>query len=145
MKTSFLKTGITEINTVIDADGVILDQNIKTHSYLANTKEEFLLMYSSIIGIFTQMSQSEIRVYGYLLQFANGIKFDVSKKTRIDIAEATSLKERTVYLAVNSLVEKNLLHLDKMYQVNPRYAFRGSTSDRNNALKAIIEIGCREC
>ena len=32
-----------------------------------------------------------------------------------------------------------------MYQINPRYAFKGSTSNRDAALKAIIELGCKDC
>jgi len=62
MKQSILKTGYTEVNTIIDKDsGEILDISINRTSYLANTKEEFYLMYSSMVLI--------LKVYKCLLLY----------------------------------------------------------------------------
>lgn len=148
MKESFLKDGIKEINNYIDfSTGEILDVDIKTHKYLANNKEEFLLLYSSMLSVFMNMEQSEIRVFGFLLQYADGTIFSIDRSIRMEISKVTKLAERTIYNTVKILEEKKLIfkHLSGAYQVNPRYAFRGSTNNRNSELKAMIEIYCKEC
>ena len=148
MKKSFLKTQITELSTILDKDtGEVIEQTIKKHSYIANSKEDFLLLYSSILGIFQRMEQSEIRVFSYLLQYANGTKFSVNKPIRLEISKQTDLNERTVYNTIKKLEDKNLIfkYDTGAYQVNPRYAFKGSSLERNNQLKLIIELGCKDC
>jgi predicted transcriptional regulator len=145
MKKSFLKRTIKEVETLVDTNsGEVVQTNIKQHSYLANSREEFFLCYSSILGIFMQMEQSEIRVFGYLLRFADGTKFDITKKVRIEIAENTQLNERTIYNILPNLLEKKLIfkHENGLYQINPRYAYRGSTSNRNESLVAVLKLNC---
>ena len=145
---STLKTRFTEVTTTIDADtGAILDSNIKHHTYLANTKEDFLLLYSAILSIFNHMEQSEIRVLSFLLQYADGTVFSVDKSIRKEIGVKTGLSERTVYNTVKVLEGKKLIfkHATGAYQINPRYAFKGSTHERNHQLKTIIELGCTDC
>lgn len=148
MKKSYLKTNLISTRELVDIEtGEIIDYNVNHHKYLANNKEEFMLLYSSILGIFEGLEQSEIRVYGYLLRYAEGLEFDISKKIRLNIAESTNLNERTVYKTCQSLVDKKLIYKNSngLYKINPRYAFKGSTSERNAALKAILEIECPEC
>jgi hypothetical protein len=147
MKKSFYKTGIIREDYFLDKDtGELLGHNTKKHGYIANSKEEFLLIYSSLLGVFMRMEQTEIRVYGYLLRYANGIDFSISKALRQKMAEEIDLNERTIYNTIIILKQKNLIaENDKLYRINPRYAFKGSTVDRNNSLKAIIELGCKDC
>jgi predicted transcriptional regulator len=145
---SQLKTKLTEVQTTVDSDsGEILDINIKKHTFLANTKEDFLLLYSSMLSVFNDMEQSEIRVLGFLLQYADGTIFSIGKPLRLEIAKVTTLSERTIYNTVKTLVIKQLIykHSSGAYQVNPRYAFKGSTHERNNQLKILIELGCKDC
>ena len=148
MKHSILKTGTTEVITTIDGNtGEVLDVDIKKHTFIANNKETFFIGYSALIGAFMEMSQAEIRIFGYTLRFAKGVHFDISKKIRLDIAAFTGLNERTILNTIPSLLKKKLLykHQSGLYQVNPRYAFQGSSNERNDQLKAIIELGCRDC
>lgn len=143
-----LKTNIKEISTIIDSEtGEILDTQVKEHKYLASSKEEFFMGYSALIGAFMQMNQAEIRIFGYCLRFAKGVKFDISKKMRLSMASEIDINERTIYNTLSILLDKKLLfiHPDGLYQINPRYAYQGSTTERNVALKAIIELGCKEC
>lgn len=148
MKKGFLKSTLTEVEVVVDSEtGEVLDQNVKHHKYLANSKEEFMLIYSSILGIFNKMEQSEIRVFSFLLQYADGTKFAVDKSIRIEIAGVTDLSERTVYNTIKVLESKHLIFKlpSGAYQINPRYAYKGSTSDRNQALQAVLELHCKDC
>lgn len=148
MKKSFLKTQLTEVNSIVDMQtGELVEQTIKKHTYIANCKEDFLLLYSSILGIFQRMEQSEIRVFSFLLQYATGTKFSVNKPIRLEISKQTELNERTVYNTIKKLEDKKLIfkHDTGAFQVNPRYAFKGSSLERNNQLKLIIELGCKDC
>ena len=148
MKKGILKTGMVEIIHATDfSTGEVMDTNIKRHTYMANDKETFFLGYSCLIGAFMEMSQAEIRIFGYCLRFAKGVKFDISKKVRLDISAITGLNERTVMNTLPDLIDKTLLykHADGLIQLNPRYAFEGSTIERKGALKTIIEVGCKDC
>lgn len=146
MKKSFLKTSINEKITVVDSDGVVQQETIKKHTFLANTKEEFFLGYAGLIGMFQKMNQAEIRIFGYCLNYRSA-KFDISKKVRLSMSKQIDLNERTILNTIPLLIEKSILykHEDGLYQINPRYVFYGSSSDRNNELKTIIELGCKNC
>lgn len=148
MEKSYLKTSMIESEIVVDKEtGEVLLEDFKRHTFIANSKEEFFLVYSSLLAVFNDMEKAEIRVFSFLLQYVDGTKFSVDKSIRLEIAKVTNLNERTVYTTVKSLEKKMLIikHDTGAYQVNPRYAFKGSTSDRNKALKAIIELGCINC
>jgi hypothetical protein len=147
MKTQ-LKTMTKEVSTIIDGEtGEVLDVQTKVHKYLSGNKEEFFLCYSSMIGVFMNMSQAEIRIFAYCLRFAKGVKFDISKKLRLSMAKEIGVNERTILNTLPSLLVKQVifLHTDGLYQLNPRYAYQGSTGERDRALKMIIEVGCKDC
>ena len=147
MTEAHLKTGTTIVTEVIDSEtGEILDTDIKTHKYLANSKEQFLLIYSCLLSAFINMTQSQIRVYGYLLRYASGIEFCITKSLRGSMSKEILVNERVIYTTIKELEEKKLLFkVNGNYRRNPRYAFQGSSLDRSGALKAIIELGCVDC
>lgn len=148
MTEAHLKTAVKEINRVIDKEtGELLEENIKTHSYIAADKDEFLLMYSALIGVFEKMTQGQIRVFGFLLRYSNAIPFSINKGMRLEIASRTGLNERTIYNVITQLCEMKLLYQNNtsVFYVNPRYAFKGSTSTRKEKLKVMIELGCKDC
>ena len=148
MKRSYLKTGKTIITRTIDSGtGELLDEDIKEHKYLAETTDDFFLGYSSLLGIFMGMNQAEIRIFGYCLRYAKGVKFDISKRLRVSMSNEISLNERTILNTLPDLLDKRVLykHSDGLYQVNPRHAFSGRTKERNKELKVIMELGCKDC
>lgn len=139
-----LRSAVLHRETVVDEDGVVLRDELKQHKYLADSKEEFLFLYSSILGIFNKMEQSEIRVFSFLLRYADSTPFGVGKEIRLEIAKVTGLNERTIQNTVKVLESKDLIFKSDSgaYRINPRYAFKGSTSDRNQHLKFFLEVGC---
>jgi len=154
MKKSILKKGLTEITRIVDTDtGEVLDLDIKNHKYLANTKEEFFLIYSTLIGVFQKISAAEVRVYAFLLEHYNvSGKIVINDIVRKDIMNQTNLQPGSINNTFKRLTSTEhtshplLYRLGRgTYQLNPRYAFKGSTLNRNNSLKAIIELGCKNC
>lgn len=153
-KQSYMRTNLTEVSNIVDKEtGEVISTEIKNHKYLANTKEEFFLIYSTLIGVFQKISAAEIRVYAFLLQhYAVSGKIVINDIIRQDIVNNTSLTAGSINNALTHLtLSENVSHplLYRLgrgtYQLNPRYAFRGSSKDRNNSLKAIIELGCDRC
>lgn len=146
MKKSFIKKGVTEVIRDFDSStGELVGEYKKEHHYLANSKESFFLCYSAIIGVLVEMEQSEVRVFGYLLQYADGAKIDITKKLRVEISKVTGLNERTIYNVLPSLIDKGLIfrHDEGLYQLNPRYVFKGSTDSRNKALVVALKLNCK--
>jgi len=111
MKQSILKTGYTEVNTIIDKDsGEILDISINRTSYLANTKEEFYLMYSSMVLILKGSSDVKMKLFASLLErYSKGQEFSMSKSLKEIIAKETGCKARSLDTAFTELVRANII------------------------------------
>ena len=144
-----LKTALKEVTEVYDKDtGELLYTNTKKHKYIANNKEQFMLLYVSMLPIFIELSSPAKTVYAYLLaNYDSQTVFELGGGSRGYISDKLHLGNSSVANALTELKEAGLIytHVRGMYQINPRYAFKGSTHDRNNALKAIIELGCKDC
>lgn len=146
---SYLKTSHTNTTTVVNKDGEVIEQEIQNIKYLANTSEEFFIIYSSLIGIVEQgMTQAESSIYAHFLQNYNiGAEISISKQLRINIGNKLGLNERTVLNTLGMLVEKKLIYTTSkgIYKINPRYAYKGSTMNRNRDLKIVLEVECPHC
>lgn len=149
MKKSYLKqTGISTTEMIDSATGELLDVRINKQNYLANSKEEFWLMYSSMVLILKSSSDVKMKLFAALLErYSRGQEFSMTKALKTIIAEETNCKPRSFDTAFTSLIKDNIIvRIDKqLYKVNPRHVFQGSSSDRNGALLSIIELGCTEC
>lgn len=149
-KKSMLRTGVVTVQEVINEDGELLDRQIKHHKYIANTKEEFFIGYVSLLGIFLNLSAPCIKVYAYLLSYNKaGEPIGINKGVKTIMSDVIGIKMTTIDNTLGELVKSNLLYRPRdirgVYYINPRYAFKGSTKDRNNTLKTIIELGCKDC
>jgi hypothetical protein len=146
---SHLKTYTTVVTNTVDSEtGELLHSDIKKHKYMVDTKEQFYLVYSSLLGVFNDCSLPAIKTYAYILQnYKPVVMFEMGIATREAIGEHCNLSSGTIANALTELKEKNLLFSPRRgcFIINPRYAFQGSTLDRNNALKATIELGCKDC
>ena len=147
-----VKTSIDNRYTVIDSEtGEILDEQIIKHTYLAGSKEQFYIGYVKLLSVFQDISGPAIKVYAYLLERYNaGIMIGINKALKNEIKKRINASgDSTVNNALTELVKIGLLYKQKdvygAYFINPRYAFKGSTSDRDKLLKTVIELHCPNC
>ncbi|MGL4977029.1 MAG: replication/maintenance protein RepL [Cetobacterium sp.] len=149
MEHSFLKTASTTIIQTLDSEtGELLDQKINKTTYLANTKEEFYLMYSSMVIILKQSSDIKMKLFASLLErYSSGQEFAMNGSLKNLIASETGCNPRSFDNAFTFLVKNNIIVKinSQLYKVNPRHVFQGSSKDRNQELHAIIKLGCKEC
>ena len=149
MEKSFLKTSAVYTRDVVDiSTGEIVETIINNTKYLANSKEEFYLMYSSMVLILKSSSDVRMKLFAALLErYSQGQEFTMSKSLKLIMSEETGCKPRSFDAAFTSLLKDNIVvKINKqLYKINPRHVFQGSSSDRNNALKAVIELGCIDC
>lgn len=151
-KKGYLKTSHTHTERTVNTDtGEVIQEEIQNIKYLANTHEEFFIIYSSLIGIVERgMTQAETSLYAHLLQNYNiGADIAVTKQLRVNIGKKLELNERTVLntLAMLCDKEKPLLYsvTKGIYKINPRFAYKGSTMNRNRDLKIVLEVECPHC
>lgn len=153
MKNSFLKTSLKEVKTVVTEDGEVLDYIENKQSYIANSKEAFFLGYATLLSTFKDISGQSIKVYAYLLKnYEPGLVIGVNKPVKEAIREWINSTASTTTSIDNSLAElvKNNLLIRRegskgAYLLNPRYAFKGSTKDRDASLRTILTLECPTC
>lgn len=150
MKKSFLKVGFREVTNTVDlSTGEVVNVNVKEHKYIANSREEFLLVYTKLLSIFQEkeMTLPEIRLYSYLLQTWNyDVSYEVGVPLYNDLSEKFDISWKTIRNAFYKLSARGLIYSpkSKLYMLNPRYAFKGSTLSRNKSLKILLEL-CENC
>ncbi len=145
-----------EVKTAVRVESYLTDKktgeyelmNVNNITYLANSKEEFYLMYSSMVLILKSSKDVRTKLFGALLErYSRGQEFSMTKAFKELIANETGCKARSLdsaftYLVKNSIVVKIG---QQLYRVNPRHIFQGSHTDRNNSLKSILELHCKTC
>jgi hypothetical protein len=143
-----LKTASVQTTYIVDKEtGEILDEQIKRHTYIAESKEQFYIGYIGMLPIIRDLSGQATKVYAYLLQFEQpgkpiGIIGGIKDEIRKAIGSA-SAGNQVIDRCLKELVEANLLIKGDsrgVYYLNPRYAFKGSTKERDKSLKAMIEL-----
>jgi|ERR1051325_11231857 hypothetical protein len=154
-----VKNTVKSTTVYVDPEtGEELGSNTKIHKEVYG-KEEFYLVYASLLAVFKKMNGSEINVYAFLLEhYQAGSLIHNNARLKERITKETGVKPRTIDNVFSSLssVEKNdqgiitkhplLARIGKGdYELNPRYAFQGKSVDRNKALEAIIQVKCKDC
>lgn len=143
------RTSNTKTNTIIDREtGEILSQTTNKDKYLAGSKEEFYLMYSSMVIILKSSSDVRMKLFASLLErYSKGVEFGMSADLKKIIASETGCSPRSLDSAMTDLVEKNIIvKLGRsLYRINPRHIFQGSSDNRNRELLAVIELHCPNC
>lgn len=149
MEKAYLKTVYKHTHDIVDTDtGEVVDTSIKEHSYLANSREEFFLTYSSLMMILQGSADNQVRLLAYLIEkYSNGQEFSNTKDFRDIISERIDCSPRSLERSFKNLLSKGFIYKIKgtTYAINPRHVFKGSSSDRKKALKLVLEIHCPDC
>ena len=149
MRKSFLKNTTTERYVVIDKEtGEVMDEYTNNLSYLANTKEEFYLMYSSMVLILKTSKDVNMKLFAALLErYSHGAEFSMSKGLKTIIAKECECSPRSLDNSFSFLVKEHVvIRLDcNLYRIEPRHIFKGASNQRNKELKAVVEMYCEDC
>lgn len=154
MKKSFPKSGTTTITEIVDGNtGELLDTSVKKHSFLANTKEEFFIGYVSLLASLKKLNWTAIQVYAYILcNYPTSSKLGITTDIKRDMLASIGINAKTIEVINRALRDLTQAHFlvkcegtSSTYKINPRYAYKGSTTDRNAALLAIIQLECPDC
>lgn len=149
MRNSFLKQSFVEKVSVVDSEtGEILNESINKTNFLANTKEQFCLMYSSLMLFYLNSSLTEVKLFSALImRYANGMSFSLGRGMRDEISQEANCSSRSLDNALTNLIkEKYIIKIGRNhFKINPRHVFKGSTNERDSQLKAVLELHCKDC
>ena len=143
-----LKTGTTVITKYVDREtGEILDQEIETSKYLAGSKDEFFLMYSAMINVLKGCNDPEIILLAGLIErYSSGQSFAMTQHLKDEIGVGVNCSVLSFNRAFTELKRANIIVEPKsrLYKINPRFVFKGSSNNRGKHLKVVLEY-CKEC
>lgn len=155
MKEHIKKRSIIEgVRTVIDTEtGELIEVPVtKTIVYIAGDKDSFYLIYSKFISLIIEdeLSLPDIKVFAYLLKvYGVGVPIVLGKPIKEVMAKELKLKLNTINNSISSIsnLPTPLLFRKKtsLYYLNPRFAIKGSSSERDNQIKVLFELGCKNC
>ncbi len=149
MKSSFLKTGSTHSKEYINpSTGEVLGVSINKSEYLANSKEEFWMVFASFVLILKDSSDVKIKLFAALLdRYSDGREFSLTGGLKNIIGREVICSPRSLDNALSTLVQiKAVIRLERsIYRINPRHIFKGGLEKRNNKLKAVLQLECPEC
>lgn len=132
----------TQVENYIDSEtGEVLEQNIKTIKVVVN-KDEFFLAYAGMCDVLLnkKLSKCDVELYAYLLkQCSEGREFTINAYTKEQAAKYTGRNPTSYNNSTRSLLKHGLIYkvANRTYKINPEYAFKGSSKNRN---KAVIEL-----
>lgn len=143
-----LETKFGGVNSYIDSEtGEIIYENINTFQCLVNDREQFWLMYSSMVLIMKDSSDVKMKLFAALLErYSDGQEFSMNKSLKEKIALESGCKARSLDVAFTELIRKSVIIriAPHLYVVNPLHVFKGSRDKRNKALKAVIKLKIKE-
>lgn len=145
-----LKNGKTETKIYVnEATGEVMEEEVIQHTYLAATKEQFFIGYVSMLAMmYKELSGPEIKVYAWLLEkYPSDTTIAIVKGIKQEMSQVIGIKVGTIDNAISGLTAKGMIYSTgkAIYKMNPRYAYKGPTADRNRRLKAVLELECPHC
>lgn len=146
---NLLETKFGGINSYINTEtGQIISEDVNTFQCLANSREQFWLMYSSMIVVLKGSHDVKMKLLAALLErYSSGQEFSMNKSLKEKIAKEANCKARSLDVAFTELIRMDSIVriAPHLYVVNPLHVFKGSREKRNQALKAIIKIAEKRC
>lgn len=144
-----LKTTFTNSTITVDSEtGEVIDYDVNETKILAGSKEEFWIIYSSMILIMKKSKDVKMKLLASLFErYSKGQEFSLNASFKQIIADEVGCSARSLDNAFTELVrEQIIVKLHKqLYRINPRHVFQGSSSERNKQLKVVLELYCETC
>lgn len=143
MEKRYLKRIQTHTVDVVNQEGEVIDTQTSTIKYLAGTKEDFFLAYASWIIYLKKSADLKVGLFAALIErYADGKEFVMGRAMKDIIAEECECSSRSLDLAFTQLLKEELIisTYPRRYKVNPRYAFKGSSKNRDAAYKVVLEL-----
>ncbi len=145
-----LKTNRVDVVKIVDdKTGEILNEEVVFNKYLADSDDEFYLVFTSLMNIWEQwnLSVSDLNMFAYLCsKYANGAEFSITQNIKDQVAIKTGKSITTFNNTTRNLIKQGLLVKvgHKSYKLNPRHIYQGSSKNRKRALFEILNI-CPNC
>jgi hypothetical protein len=144
-----IKTVGTVIDTLTDIEtGEIIDTSVKVIKVVVDP-EDFCLVYAGFWNVLLEspLSKSDLEMFAYLIgNYSDGTPFTISGFTKQQIAAKSNKAPSSYDKSTSVLLKNNLIYAvqSKVYRINPRYAFQGSSKNRHKAVIEMIEV-CKDC
>lgn len=144
-----LHTIVTSKDTIIDHEtGEVIKENINYKRILLKTKEDFFYTYSSVIGLYKDLSGAEIKILSWLMLNQSNLGNNliiINKYVKEKISIDMGISIYTVKNSVKPLVEKGFLIKEGSmrsgtYLINPEYYWKGDYASRTKTLRLMLEV-----
>jgi hypothetical protein len=145
----YLKNVKTETVSFVDTStGELIENQVKKTNVVVQSREEFVQLYTSIEAKLLELTLSEERVLFYCILHCdkeNLIRLSPYDKNIIE--EKWNLASSTIANALTKLKSlKILIPLGRStFRINPVYAWKGTSNDRTQMLRRVLEIECPNC
>lgn len=148
MKDKIRKVSKEITHTVSMETGEIVDTHV-SHIELVVEKDDFSLIYSEFWNILLDkpLSTSDVQLLAFLIKnYSDGTPFSINSFIKEEVAKQTNKSVSSYNNCTRNLLKHALIFSvsNKVYKLNPRYSFKGSTKDRNKAVITML-TSCKEC
>lgn len=145
----YLKNVKTETVSFIDTStGELIENQVKKTNVVVQSREEFVQLYISIEAKLLELTPSEERVLFYcILHCDRENLIRLSSYDKKIIEDKWKIAPSTIANALSRLKAlKILIPLERAtFRINPTYAWKGSSNDRTQMLRRVLEIECPNC
>tara|TARA_R110002153_G_scaffold246678_2_gene402561 strand:- start:925 stop:1362 length:438 start_codon:yes stop_codon:yes gene_type:complete len=129
------------IQTVSSDTGELMDVNVKTVKILTKS-DTFSLVYASFWNILIggTLNKADVEVTAYLIKhYGDNTPFTISSYIKKELAKSSGKSETTYNNCTRVLLKNEIIFKlsGNTYKLNPKFVFKGSSSERN---KLVIEM-----
>jgi len=151
MKLVTKKVDTVQNNYFDQETGELVDVSVeqKEHTIVVDDEPSFAMVYTKLIGLIDGLDNTSIKIlmWGILNCNYNTNIVSFTKPMCDMIGEEYSLKYGSIKNAISKLsTRKVLLPMGSgMYRINPRYAWKGGSSERKKTMQYVLTIECPGC
>lgn len=125
------------------SSGEVLASNVKHVNILVDT-DEFMLIYARFWSLIREspLSRADIDIASYVLEvYGNGQPFKITKYIKSIVGKQSGREPSTYNKSTGNLIKAGILLVVgvQTYKVNPQYAFKGSSKNRNKLVLELLE------